>query len=148
MLERNTIVVGYDGSENARSAVEAAADLVAPEGVVHVVTAYRIPTANDVERLWRELPEEFRAGFDPLAGPASDRDEAVSVLEQRGVRCEGHLRDGDPAGAILDFADEVDADLIVVGSRGLGRATRFVRGSVSSKVAGHATTSFLVIHDD
>ena len=54
--------------------------------------------------------------------------------------------DDDPASAILDVAEKVEADLIVVGSRGLGRASRFVRGSVSAKVANHAHTSFLVLH--
>jgi nucleotide-binding universal stress UspA family protein len=48
----------------------------------------------------------------------------------------------------LQVAEDVDADLIVVGSRGLGRGTRFLRGSVSTRVAGHAKTSFLVIHDN
>ncbi len=49
-----------------------------------------------------------------------------------------------PARAILDVA----ADLIIVGSRGLAHGTRFLRGSVSSRIANHAQTSFLVIHDN
>lgn len=148
MLERTTIVVGYDGSANAREAVLAAADVVADGGTVHVVTAYRPPSVGEVELLWRELPAEFRASFDPLAVPESQRDEAVALLERRGAHAVGHLIDRDPASAILDVADEVDADLVIVGSRGLGRGTRFLRGSVSSKVASHSTRSFLVIHVD
>lgn len=148
MLERNTIVVGYDGSDNGRAAVDAAADLVAEGGTVHVVTAYRLPSVTETERLWSELPPEFRAGFDVLAGPESQQAEALGLLRGRGASAVGRLVEGDPASAILDAADEIDADLVIVGSRGLGAASRFLRGSVSSRVATHARTSALVVRGD
>ena len=148
MRERTTIVVGFDGSANARDAVETAADVLAPGGTVHAVVAYRLPSVSETERLWNELPEEFRAEFDVLAGPESLQDEVVALLESLGVKAVGHLVEDDPASAILDTADDVEADLVVVGSRGLGRATRFLRGSVSSKVASHAKRSVLVVHPD
>jgi nucleotide-binding universal stress UspA family protein len=143
-----TIVVGFDGSANARDAVSAAAGILADGGTVHAVVAYRLPSLNEAEVLWNELPEEFRANFDVLAGPESLEREVVEMLDHLGVTAVGHLIEGDPGSAILDVADEVEADLVVVGSRGLGRATRFLRGSVSSKVANHAHTSVLVIHPD
>jgi nucleotide-binding universal stress UspA family protein len=146
--ERKTIVVGYDGSANARDAVVTAADLLAEGGAVHAVVAYRLPSVSETDALWRELPEEFRTSFDVLAGPESLQTEAVRLLEAHGVEAVGHLVEGDPASGILDVAEEVDADLVVVGSRGLGRATRFIRGSVSSKVFSHAHTSVLVVHPD
>lgn len=148
MRGRTTIVVGFDGSANARDAVETAADVLTPGGTVHAVVAYRLPSVSETERLWNELPEEFRADFDVLAGPESLHDEVVAMLESLGVTAVGHLVEDDPASAILDTADDVDADLVVVGSRGLGRATRFLRGSVSSKVASHAKRSVLVVHPD
>ena len=53
------------------------------------------------------------------------------------------------AEAILDVATEVDADLIIVGARGLGALGRFIRGSVSTKVAHHAPCNVLIVeHDD
>lgn len=148
MHKWTTIVVGFDGSTNAREAVSAAAEVLAEGGTVHAVVAYRLPSISETAMLWNELPEEFRANFDVLAGPESLEREAVGLLERLGVAAVGHLIEGDPASAILDTADEVDADLVVVGSRGLGRATRFLRGSVSSKVASHAHTSVLVIQPD
>lgn len=149
MRERNTIVVGYDGSKNARDALEEAAGLIADGGTVHVVTAYRPPSAGETARMWNQLPEEFRLTWDPLAEPQAREAEALALLEERGVDGAGHLVDDDPASAILDVADETDADLVVVGSRGLGRARRVLRGSVSSKVASHAKASLLVVraHD-
>ena len=47
------------------------------------------------------------------------------------------------------YADRVDADLIVVGARGLSALRRFVRGSVSTRVAHHSTRDVLIVeHDD
>jgi nucleotide-binding universal stress UspA family protein len=146
--EWTTIVVGFDGSANARDAVTTAAGVLTEGGTVHAVTAYRLPSVSETERLWKELPEEFRSNFDVLAGPESLRSEAVGLLEGLGVNAVGHLVEGDAASSILDTVDEVDADLVVVGSRGLGRATRFLRGSVSSKVASHAKTSVLVVQPE
>lgn len=60
-----------------------------------------------------------------------------------------HRVPGDPATAILHVAEEVDTDLIVVGARGLGAVQRFLRGSVSTRVAHHAPCSALIVeHDD
>ena len=148
MLQRNTIVVGYDGSDDARAAAETAADLVADGGAVHVVTAYRLPSMTETARLWHELPPEFRDSFDVLAGPEAQQAELLALLHGRGVSAVGRLVEGDAASAILDAADEVDADLVVVGSRGLGAASRFLRGSVSSRVATHARMSALVVRGD
>ena len=73
--------------------------------------------------------------------------DAEKYLTRRGVDHKGHFVDDNPASAMLDVADDVGATMIVVGSRGLGRGTRFIRGSVSSRIANHAKTSFMVIHD-
>lgn len=142
------VVVGYDGSEHARSAIEAATNLVADGGTVHVVVAYHAPSPTETAEMLESLPDEFKASYDPLANYQGRLDEAEHLIGATGVDHVGHLVSGRPAAAILDIADEVDADLIVVGSRGLGRASRFVRGSVSSRVASHAKRSFLVIHDE
>ncbi len=146
-MKLKTIVVGFDGSPTALEALDAAANLIAEDGTVHVVTAYRVPSPGETTRVLAHLPEEFRTGFDPIAGPQGDLDHAVAHLRERGVTTDAHLVDEHPASAIMDIADRVDADLIVVGSRGLSRPTRFVRGSVSSRIAAHATRSFMVIHD-
>ena len=73
---------------------------------------------------------------------------AEALVRAGGRKAVSHFVEDHPAVAILDVADEVGAEMIIVGSRGLGRTTRFLRGSVSSRVASHAKTSFMVIHDD
>ncbi|HRV60538.1 MAG TPA: universal stress protein [Solirubrobacterales bacterium] len=52
--------------------------------------------------------------------------------------------DGDPADAILKVAEDLDADLIVVGNKGMTGARRFLLGSVPNKVSHHAPCSVFI----
>lgn len=143
-----TIVVGIDGSPNAREALNAALDMVAEDGKVHVVSAFHAPSAAETSRVLAALPPEFHDTYDPLAASHAHLHDAEALMAARGIDGHGHFVEDHPAAAILDVADQVDADLIILGSRGMGRTTRFLRGSVSARVANRAKTSFLVIHTD
>lgn len=147
-MRAHTIVVGYDGSSDARRALDTAMDHVADDGIVHVVTAFDPPSRHEVARMLDTLPLEFRDSFNVEASPRGYLQDAVRLLEMRGLRHEAHFVDDHAAPAILDVADEVDADLIVIGTRGLGRVERFLRGSVSARVANHARTSLMMVHHD
>lgn len=71
---------------------------------------------------------------------------AVAVARQRGVEAVGtRIVQGDYAEAILELADEIDADLIVMGRRGLGVFRRLLQGSVSQKVVTHANCPVLTV---
>jgi nucleotide-binding universal stress UspA family protein len=143
----HTVVVGYDGSGDAARAVEAAADQVGPDGTVHVVTAFHPESDNRLIEHLRQLPEEFRYVYDEYAVEQERQQTALAMLHERGVDCEGHVVPDDPAVAILDVAQREGAELVVVGSRGLGGMKRFLRGSVSARVAAHAPMSVLIVHD-
>ena len=73
---------------------------------------------------------------------------AARELEAEGVEVETHAREGDPADVIIQVAEELGAELIVVGSRGLTGLERFMLGSVSSKLSHHAPISLMVVRDD
>lgn len=148
MVKVETIAVGYDGSSNAHLALEAAADMAGANGVVHVICAYTMPSSSQISQIEASMPGEFRAGFDWLATPRSLLADAEAFLEARGIDHKGHFVQDGAANAILDTAEAIDADMIIVGSRGLTRGTRFLRGSVSSRIAGHAKRSFMIIHED
>ncbi len=147
-MKLQTIVVGFDGSPTAVRALDTAAQLVDGEGTVHVVTAFRLPSAADTAGILAQLPEEFRINYNPTAAPEADLQQAATFLAQRGVSFDLHLVDDHAASAIMDIADQVDAQLIIVGSRGMSRSTRYLRGSVSTRVAAHSARSFMVVHDD
>jgi nucleotide-binding universal stress UspA family protein len=144
-----SIVVGIDGSENGQLALEAAADMAEMAGAtVYVVCAYD-PMPPDMYRdMLAQLPDEYRHTFDPEETHRRVVDSALAYLDGRDVAGQGHLLPQHPVAAILETADAEDADLIVVGSRGTGWATRAFRGSVSTRIATHAKRSVLIIHDE
>jgi nucleotide-binding universal stress UspA family protein len=142
-----TIVVGTDGSANASRALDAAADLAADGSTVHVICAYQPLADREISDAFATLPAEFRETYDPVAGPRETLVRAERYLEERGIDHKSHLVNGHPASAILDLAETTGADLIVVGSRGLGMATRFLRGSTSAHIANHAHCSFLIVQE-
>jgi nucleotide-binding universal stress UspA family protein len=136
-----SIVVGTDGSETATEAVRQAGDLAQSVGAkVHVVSAYEPVSGARV------------GGGDPES-PVGPDFEVDSILERAngmmhtlGVDCETHARKGgDPADAILHVAEEQDADVIMVGSKGMRGAKRFLLGSVPDKISHHAPCSVLIV---
>lgn len=144
----NTIVVGTDGSTNAERAVTAAAQLAQalPDARLHIVTAYRPLTLDELTRARAGLPDEFREVLNAHTGADATLDSARSIAEAYGVSVETHEVNDRPIGALLDLVEELDADLVVVGSRGEGLAGRTLHGSVSTKVQHHAPCSVLVVH--
>jgi nucleotide-binding universal stress UspA family protein len=132
----SAIVVGTDGSETAREAVRQTTRLAATIGArIELVSAYEpvpdgrpdgwsVSTRDEVERTLREMAAEVTAA---------------------GVDVTTYARQGDPAAALLDVAEERRADLIVVGNKGMTGADRFLLGSVPNKVTHHAPCSVLVI---
>jgi nucleotide-binding universal stress UspA family protein len=133
----STVVVGADDSSTAREAVMIAADLAQSGGaVLHIVTAYdpKSVRADD-------LPEELR--FSAMH-PAESLLRRLSVLvRERGLEPVVHAAEGDPVDAIVAVAESVDADLIVVGNKGM-KGVRRVLGSVPNSVAHKAPCSVLI----
>jgi nucleotide-binding universal stress UspA family protein len=143
-----TIVVGTDGSETAKEAVRQAAELAARTGArLHIVSAYA-PISGAHVTGGEGTPEraEWRAG--PDAKVEAVLADGVGACRAHGVDAEGHARQGDPAEAILEVADEQQADAVVVGSKGMTGSRRFLLGSVPDKVSHHASCVVLIVKTD
>ena len=142
----SSIVVGTDGSETATEAVRQAVDLAKSVGAkVQLVSAYE-PVSN--QRLREEstqVPEDMQWMVNPREDVDATLDSAVELANDAGVDVEKFARQGDPADAILDVAEETKADLIVVGKKGMTGARRFLLGSVPNKVSHHAPCSVMII---
>jgi nucleotide-binding universal stress UspA family protein len=137
-----SIVVGTDGSETAGEAVRQAAELARLCGArVHLVCVYE-PVARGADD-GEGRAEEWVAGTRHAVDATLDR--AASVLAAAGVEVEVYAQRGDPADAILDVAEERNADLIVVGNRGRTGAKRFLLGSVPNRISHYAPCAVLII---
>lgn len=140
------ILVGTDGSETARVAVEHAATLAESFGsTLHVVSAYRPPSV--AVALAPEAMAAFAAVNADEEARANVEEQLRSIakrLEERGIHVVTHPVAGAAADAILDAATRLSADLIVVGSKGMSGARR-VLGSVPNSVTHHAPCTVTVV---
>jgi nucleotide-binding universal stress UspA family protein len=134
------IVVGTDGSATAEIAVRQAAELAKANGAtLHVVSAYRPTTAKTQGAPgdeWQILPSDL------VDAVLTD---AIALGHLLGVEVEVRGSRGDPAKAIVRIAKEVDADVVVVGNKGMRGTKRFVLGSVPNKVAHSAPCAVLIV---
>ena len=142
-----SIVVGTDGSDTARKAVQEAADLAAQLGArMEVVSAYAPVSNQRLREEARQAPEDTQWMITAREDVDAKLREAKELAEGAGVKdVDVHAREGDPADAILDVAEEKSSDLIVVGNKGMSGAKRFVLGSVPNKVSHHAPCSVLIV---
>jgi nucleotide-binding universal stress UspA family protein len=131
-----TVVVGADQSATATEAVRHAIDLVKlTGGRLHIVSAYK--------------PRQFNtSGGEEVQLESGDLAESVladhaSRARAAGIEAHTHARSGDAAAAICDVAEEIGADLIIVGNKGMSGVRR-VLGSVPNSVAHHAPCSVLI----
>ena len=133
------VVVGYDGSDGARRAVEHAAEWAGSTGTVYVVYAYGPPPDWLGSPYYARVLDDHRGHGRAMLDELALDDDAL--LE---TNFELELLDGPPADALKRVAKTRRADLIVVGSRGLGRV-RGALGSVSQQLLHEADRPVLVI---
>ena len=141
----NRIVVGTDGSESAAEAVRQAVELAGLTGArLDVVSAYEPVPNRRVESEVAQAPGDVAHEFGPREEATFALDSAVGAATAAGIEVTPHATDGDPADAILDVAEKVGADLIVVGNKGMTGARRFLLGSVPNKVSHHSPCSVII----
>jgi nucleotide-binding universal stress UspA family protein len=140
-----SIVVGTDGSETAGKAVAEAAQLAQQVGAkLLVVSAYEPVSGQRLRDEAQQAPGDLQWMVNPREDVDATLREAAGAAGE-GIEVETFARQGDPADAILDVAEEQGADLIVVGNKGMTGAKRFLLGSVPNKVSHHAPCSVLII---
>ena len=135
-----TVVVGADGSATAAEAVRVAIELVKlTDGNLHIVTAYKpqqlASSESGVDQYLKSLGSGHLA--ETLLADLGSRARIA------GVEAETHALTGAPADAICELATRVNADLIVVGNKGM-RGVRRVLGSVPNSVAHQAPCAVLI----
>ena len=140
------IVVGTDGSSTAQEAVRQATELARALGAkVYLVSAYEPVPEGRLRDERQSVPADLQWMVNPREDVEETLDEGAGTLKESGIEVETMAREGDPADAILDVAEEKGADLIVVGNKGMTGAKRFLLGSVPNKVSHHAPCSVMII---
>jgi nucleotide-binding universal stress UspA family protein len=141
------IVVGTDGSDTAAEAVRQATELAKLSGArLEIVSAFEPIPQQRVKQEAREAPGDVQYEIGPREDVNLILEGAAGEAKNAGVEeVQTHAREGDPADAILDVAEEINADLIVVGNKGMTGARRFLLGSVPNKVSHHAPCSVIIV---
>ena len=138
------VVVGIDGSDQSRHAARVSADLARKNGaVLHFVTIVRPPegwwgivgSPPTPSALSKSLSEAQREILDSVVGGLDL--EGMEVVQVEDV--------GDPARMLLDYAEQVDADVMVIGRRGAGLIERIMLGSVANRIVHDAQCPVLLV---
>ena len=144
MFER--IVVGTDGSQTAAEAVRQAIELARLTGAkLDIVSAYEPVPQYRLREEAGEIPGDIAHSVGPREDVNVILEGASAPAKEAGVGVETHAREGDPADAILDVAEEKGADLVVVGNKGMTGARRFLLGSVPNKISHHAPCGVYIV---
>ncbi|MBD2776729.1 universal stress protein [Iningainema tapete] len=131
-----TVLFPIDQSREAREAADVVANVVQKYGsrlILLSVVEEPAPDAPSTETM--TSPEAV----------AQLLENAKSLFAQQGIQAESIEREGKPAFTICDVADEIDADLIVMGCRGLGLTEEGASDSVTSRVINLSPCPVLVV---
>jgi nucleotide-binding universal stress UspA family protein len=134
------VLLGVDGSEHGLKAAKLAGDLVRSLNVEQV----RIVVAYDPIPPYLGEPNLQHAIDTRLIQANAILDAATKALGKVSAEVHTELIEGSPAEAIIEVASTRESDLIIVGSRGLGRIGGAVLGSTSQKVVAHAPCPVLI----
>ncbi|WP_138468452.1 universal stress protein [Poseidonocella sp. HB161398] len=143
------ILLAYDGSNGAWSALEKASEMAVLTGAQLVVlTVYRHHSMLEASLSMVRGAAENAANLDDIMRSVSREaaETAKARAQELGVgTVNAFIKGGPSARTIVNFAREKGCDLIVVGSRGLGSSEGYMLGSVSHKVTSLTDTPVLVV---
>jgi len=137
----NHILLGVDGSEHALRAAKTAVDLarIMKSETLRIVVAYdSVPPYLGEPNMQTAISARMKEADTILQA-------ALKAVDKIPGEIHTEILEGPPAEAILDVANTRECDLIVMGSRGLGRLTGLLIGSQSQKVVQHAPCPVLIV---
>ncbi len=151
MIKR--ILVATDASAASNRALKMAAQLSSQYDaeliIVHVIRDMQIPfEIKEIPELESDTIESFASAREEIMRKVAETvlKEARQKAEKAGaINVQTTIGTGDPATSILDMAKRRKADMIVIGTRGLGKLKGQILGSVSRKITHNAETSCLIV---
>ena len=141
MLE--TIAVGTDGSDTATKAVEFALDLAEKFGSRMVfISSYTPVSESRIKREQRDAPADVQWAINPAEDVEAALRQVEEMADARGLKWTSEARQGDPSDVLVEIAEAHDADLLVIGNKGMQRR---VLGSVPNSVSHKANCSVVIV---
>jgi nucleotide-binding universal stress UspA family protein len=142
-----SVVVGTDGSKTAEVAVRHAGELAGAFGArLTVVSAYTPLSPDEVAKRQQEAPAELRWMLTDSNQAEGRARKGGDIAKEAGARqVDVRVASGDPAEVFLDVAGQKEADLIVVGDKGMTSAGRFLLGSVPNKISHHSPCDLVIV---
>jgi nucleotide-binding universal stress UspA family protein len=142
------VLVGTDGSTSSFKAVDRAARLAADAGAtLHLVSAYREMSARDRARAADQLGHDMAykvEGAGPAEGVLGDAEDIAAKAGAKKIS--KHAIAGDPVDVLIDAVRSTQADVLVVGNRGLNSLAGRLLGSVPQNVSHRAACDVLIVH--
>ena len=133
------ILVAYDGSSQSQKAFDYALDLAvkysAPLAVLSVARPTEPPVNVEIQAVLEQATEYFKSHFEQMKTRAT----------AAGISASFEVRVGHPAQQIVHMADEIKADVIVMGHRGEGLRQKWLLGSVAKRVLSYAHCTVIVV---
>jgi len=131
------ILVGFDGSEGSEMALNKAMALVDEYGELILLAV--VPNPAEKTFLDIEMYKNMKKKADSLIS------DAVTDIGSHDYTITGMIEEGDAAAVIIDIANKLDVDLIVLGSRGTSTIGRYLLGSVANKVVQYAHKPVMLV---
>ena len=138
-----TIAVGTDGSDTAQKAVDFALDMAGRyQAKIVIASAYAPVSESRLQKEKVDAPEEIQWSINPSEEVDATLRKVEEQAREHGLEYASEARNGDPADVLVEIATDHEADVIVVGNKGMHRR---ILGSVPNSVSHHAHCSVLIV---
>ena len=138
-----TVAVGTDGSGTADKAVEFAIDMAARyEARIVFISAYVPVRETRLQRERADAPDDLQWSINPAEDVDATLRECEERADEKGLRWASEACEGDPAKILVQLAESNDADVLVIGNKGMQRK---VLGSVPNSVSHNAPCSVMIV---
>lgn len=141
MLDIKNILVAYDGSRQSHKALEWAIDMAGKTGAkITAVTVIKPPEfspTGEVNEFMYDAEKHYKPLLDKVKKFGRDNNSEINTVLLR----------GHPAETIVRYAEDINANIIITGTRGMGGFKSLVIGSVAQKVVTYAKVPVLIIKD-
>ena len=138
-----TVAVGTDGSDTAAKAVDFAIDLAERyEAEIVFISAYKAASEERRQRESRDAPEDVQWQFSASEDVDPALRDAEESAKERGLKAKSEAREGEPSKVLVELAEKHNADVLVIGNKGMQRK---VLGSVPNTVSHKAPCSVVIV---